>query len=306
MPDSAGFIGLGNMGGPIARRLADQGYPLFVHDQDERRAAPFASRTDTTICASPREVAQRASVVLLSLPTPRALSDVVLGSEGVAAGIGDGCVIDLSTSGVRATRAVAAELVAQSISFLEAPVSGGVAGATGGTLSVMVAGDAGLYEVWKPLLSVIGTNVFYIGATPGQGQAMKLVNNILTATAMAATAEAMTVATKAGIPPALALDILNVSTGQNTATRDKFPRAVLTGTFDYGASTALMLKDVKLFEELAEELGTPTIVSEAVVNAWRIAVQQGFGADDFTAIARLFERWSGVEIRSTPSGHRGP
>lgn len=297
MVDTVGFIGLGHMGAPMARRLAGHGRRLLVHDIDERAAAPFHAQAGVTVCASPREVGQHAAVVFLSLPTPEALADVVLGANGVAAGIGDGCIIDLSTSGVRATRQVARTVAARGIGFLEAPVSGGVRGAEAGTLSLMVAGDAALYEAHQPLLSLIGAHVFYVGADAGQGQAMKLVNNILTATAMVATAEAMIAATKAGIAPALALDILNVSTGMNTATRDKFPRAVLTGTFDYGAATHILFKDVKLFEELTEDLGVPTLVSPAVVNAWRIAVQQGHGDEDFTAIARLFERWAGVEVR---------
>jgi 3-hydroxyisobutyrate dehydrogenase-like beta-hydroxyacid dehydrogenase len=112
-----------------------------------------------------------------------------------------------------------------------------------------------------------------------------------------ATAEAMVVATKAGISPTVALDILNVSSGRNSATQDKFPRAVITGTFDFGFLLRLMLKDVKLFEELAEELAVPTIVAAAVLNVWRIGLTQGLGDKDLTAIAQLYERWAGVEIR---------
>jgi len=163
---------------------------------------------------------------------------------------------------------------------------------------VMVAGDPDLSAIYTPLLSIIGKNVFYVGAEPGQGQAMKLVNNMLSATALAVTAEAMTVATKAGIPPVIALDILNVSSGRNSATQDKFPKDVITGTFNYGFLTELMLKDVKLFEELADELRVPTLVSPAVINAWRVAVAQGYGPRDFTAIAQMFERLAGVEIRA--------
>ena len=310
MSEKVGFIGLGKMGGPMVRRLLAQGYGMCVHDVAEAAVAPFRQHPGATICASPKAVAEQARVILLSLPSPQALHDVALGPEGIAAAGPGGCVIDLSTSGVKASRAVAAELRSRGFRFLDAPVSGGVPGAEKGTLSVMVAGEAELYAAHKPLLTIIGKNVFYVGAEPGQGQAMKLANNVLSATAMAATAEAMAVATKAGIAPAVALDILNVSSGRNSATQDKFPRSVLTGTFDYGFATQLMFKDVKLFEELAEGLGVPTLVCAAVVNAWRMAVAQGLGPADFTEIVRMVERWAGVEIRAPsspyPSAHPSP
>lgn len=292
-----GFIGLGNMGAPIARRLAEHGYRLAVHDRDQRATATFAGRDEVTVCGSAREVAALAGTVFVSLPSPEALGSVVGGADGVLAAANPATVvIDLSTSGVTAARAVSARVKAAGRGYLDAPVSGGVRGAEAGTLSVMVAGDAAVYEAHRQLLDVVGSNVFYLGGEPGQGQAMKLVNNILLATAMAVTAEAMTVAVKAGLDPVQALDILNVSTGMNTATRDKFPQAVVTRTFQYGAATHVLYKDVKLFEELAEALAVPTLVSEATVNAWRLAMIQGFGDQDFTTIARVYERWAGVEI----------
>jgi 3-hydroxyisobutyrate dehydrogenase-like beta-hydroxyacid dehydrogenase len=300
MAERVGFVGVGRMGAPMVRRLMERGYEVFLRDVNDAALAPFRGRPGATICASPRQVAEAAPVVLLSLPLPRTLEEVVLGEDGVAAAGPARCVIDLSTSGVTASRKVAAGLAARGIDFLDAPVSGGVPGAERGTLSVMVAGDARLADRWKPLLSVIGKNVFYVGAAPGLGQAMKLVNNMLSASALVLTSEAMAAATKAGISPRVALDILNVSSGRNSATQDKFPKDVITGTFDYGFATRLMFKDVKLFEELTEELGVPTIAAEAVVNVWRVAVAQGLGDHDFTAIARLYERWAGVEIREKP------
>lgn len=297
MADRVGFIGVGRMGAPMVRRLLDHGYEVCIRDVAAAAVAPFRGQPGVTVCASPREVAERAPVTLLSLPLPRTLLDVVLGADGVAAAGPGRCVIDTSTSGVKASRAVAGELRAKGVQFLDAPVSGGVPGAEKGTLAVMVAGDRQLYERHRELLSIIGKNVFYVGPEPGQGQAMKLVNNMLSATALAATSEALAVATKAGIAPEVALDILNVSSGRNSATQDKFPKDVITGTFAYGFLTELMLKDVRLFEELADELRAPTLVSPAVINAWRIAVAQGYGPKDFTTIAQMFERWAGVEIR---------
>ena len=304
MAERVGFIGVGRMGGPMARRLLARGYELFIRDVDEAAVRHLKTEAGVTVCASPREIAVRAPVVLLSLPVPAALEEVALGADGIVTAGATPCVIDLSTTGVKTTRKVAGALAAKGIRYLDAPVSGGVTGAEQGTLAVMVSGSTELFAEHKALLGIVGKNVFYVGAEPGQGQAMKLANNMLSATAFVATTEAMVVATKAGIPPTVALDILNVSSGRNSATQDKFPRAVITGTFDFGFLLRLMLKDVKLFEELAEELAVPTLVAETVLNVWRIGLTQGLGQKDMTAIAQLYERWAGVEIRSSAGAPR--
>ncbi len=300
MAEKLGFVGLGRMGGPMVRRLLARGYELYLRDVNDAALAPFKEQPGVHVCASPRDVAAQAPVILLSLPMPRTLDEVVLGPDGVTEAGGDRVVIDLSTSGVAAARRVSAAVRARGMRYLDAPVSGGVSGAEKGTLAVMVAGDRALHDRYRELLAIIGKNVFYVGAEPGQGQAMKLANNMLSATAVAATAEALAVTTKARISPKLALDVLNASSGRNTATEAKYPQAVITGRFDFGFLTRLLLKDVKLFEELAEELAVPTLVAEATVNAWRIAAAQGYADQDITAIAKMYERWSGVEMRDTP------
>ncbi len=299
MNERIGFAGLGHMGGPMARRLLDAGHALAVCDVNPAALAPFAGRAEVTVCASPREVAEASAVVFASLPTPAVLEEVVAGAEGVAAASGfRGCLIDLSTTGVQTSRRVAAALAARGAGFLDAPVSGGIRGAEEGTLAVMVAGEAALYEAHRDLLGLIGKNVFYLGAEPGMGQAMKLVNNILSSMALAASCEALAVAAKAGIDPALAIDVLNAGSGRNSATLGQIPRQVLSGRFAGGFLTKLMLKDVKLFEELAESLGVPTIVCEANVNAWRHAVAEGYGDADFTNIAKMVEARGGVQLRA--------
>ena len=300
MSEQLGFIGLGKMGGPMVRRLLAQGYEMSVYDVAEAALAPFRQHPAVTVCASPKEVAGRVPVVLVSLPSPQALFDVVLGLNGIAAAGPGRVVIDLSTSGVKASRGVAAEARARGLRFLDSPVSGGVPGAEKGTLAVMVTGDRDLHDTYKGMLSIIGKNVFYVGAEPGQGQAMKLANNMLSAASMVASAEAVAAATKAGIDPALAIEIINVSSGRSSSTLDKFPKSILTGTFDYGFGTALMFKDVKFFEEMAAELNVPTVVCAAAVNAWRIAMAEGLGPKDFTEIARMVEKWAGVEMRAKP------
>ena len=298
MPERIGFIGVGRMGAPMVRRLLAQGYEMVLRDVNAAALAPFRGQPGVTIADTPRDVAAAVSVVLLSLPMPHLLDDVVLGPDGIAAAGRPVTVIDLSTSGVAATRRVASAANARRIRLLDAPVSGGVGGAERGALAVMVAGDRDLHDRHREMLAIIGKNVFYVGSEPGQGQAMKLANNLLSGAAMVLTAEVMAVATKAGIEPSLALDVLNVSSGRNSATQDKFPRSVVTGTFDFGFQLALMLKDVKLFADLAEETGVPTLVSDAVVSAWRMAATLGLADADLTAIAKLYEQWAGIEIRA--------
>ena len=308
MTERVGFIGVGRMGAPIVRRLLAHGYEVVLRDVSAAALAPFRRQPGVTIAGSPSAVAAAVPVVLLSLPRPELLDEVVLGADGIASANGPVTVIDLSTSGVSATRRVASAAKTRGLRFLDAPVSGGVTGAETGTLAVMVAGDPDLHNRHRALFSVIGRNVFHVGAEPGQGQAMKLANNLLSIAAVVLTSEAMAVATKVGIEPSLAIDVINASTGRNSATQDKFPRAVLTGTFDFGAQLSTLLKDLTLFAELANEIGVPTLLAPAVVNAWRVAEAHGLADADFTAIAQLYERWAGVEIRGKKSkgGTKGP
>lgn len=295
MTEQIGFLGVGKIGSPMARRVLDHGYHLHVFDIDPEAGGRFRGLERATVSGSAAEVVERATTILLSLPSPEALEEVTIGSSGRGLGP-QHVVVDLSTSGVRATRTVAAGLLARGVRFVDAPVSGGVRGAEAGTLSVMAAGDKAVFELVRPVLAVIGKNVFYVGSEPGQGQAMKLVNNMLSATTMAATAEAMVVAVKAGLDPALAIDVLNVSSGRSGATQDKFPRAVLTRTFDYGFAVEHMLKDVSLFGEMAASLQVPAFISREVIELWRLVASQGLGPKDFTNIVRVMEEWAHVEI----------
>lgn len=286
------------MGAPMVRRLAGAGHRVLIRDISREAESALESLDGVSLTGSPREMADGSDFVLLSLPSPEALLDVVDGAEGLTASGNTPVVIDLSTSGTRASRKAAAILSGRGQGFLDAPVSGGVPGAEKGTLSIMAAGASDVYEQSKPVLEILGRNIFYIGEEPGQGQAMKLVNNLLSGAALALTAEAMAVATKAGIDPDVALSVLNVSTGKNAATETKFLEDVVTGSFSYGFTTGLIYKDVKLFEDLAEELGVTTLISPAAINAWRIAMINGYEKHSFTSIAKMYEGWAGVEIRS--------
>ncbi|MCC7047115.1 MAG: NAD(P)-dependent oxidoreductase [Alphaproteobacteria bacterium] len=290
-----GFIGLGRMGGPMSSRLVDAGYTLCVHDSNAAAMQPLVAR-GAKAASSPAEVASAAATVLMSLPTPPVVQAVALGERGIASGAAVRTVIDLSTTGPGIAASVARGLADKNIALVDAPVSGGVAGAKAGTLAVMVSCPKPSYAAVEPILKHFG-RLFFTGEKPGLAQTAKLANNLLSAAAMAVTAEAMAMGVKAGLDPRVLLDIVNAGSGRNTATQDKFPRAVLTGRFDFGFATGLSYKDVRLCVDEAEALGVPMVVGAAVRQMLAVTNAK-FGPDsDFTSIARVIEEWAGVEIR---------
>ena len=245
---------------------------------------------------SPKEVGDRAETVMASLPTP----DIVLAVATAKGGVIDGQrvrrFVDLSTTGSEMARRVFDLLKARAIVQVDAPVSGGVSGAEKGTLAVMASGPRAEVAAVEPALAVIG-KVFHIGEQPGSGQTMKLANNFLSATAMAATSEAMVMGVKAGLDPRVMLDVINSGSGRNTATETKFPRNVLPGTFDLGFTNGLMAKDVGLALAEAKALGVPMEVAEAVMRQLRRACEEIGPNQDLTTIVQPLERRVGVEVR---------
>ena len=297
-----GFIGLGNMGHPMATRLRNANYELVVHDVRREHAVSFAA-SEASVAGTPKELADRADIVLLSLPTPSAVRSVVLDEHGLAEGNRVKLVVDLSTTGPATAIEAARALERRGIEFMDAPVSGGVSGAEKGTLAIMASGSKAQFERAKPLLEVIG-RVFLVGDKPGQGQAMKLLNNLLSANAMAATAEVMVLGVKAGLDAEVMLDVLNASSGRNTATTDKFPRSVLDRSFNFGFRTVLLHKDVRLCKEFAEAYRVPFTIGSAVANVWECAAAE-LGDRDFTRIVELIESRAGVIVKGKES-HRAP
>lgn len=295
---TVGFIGVGRMGQPMASRLLAAGHPLVACDVQGQALSAIAGKGAQT-AASPAEVAERAELVLVSLPTPDVVREVALGERGVHKGTRVRTFVDLSTTGPRMAKAVAAELAKRDILAIDAPVSGGVAGATKGTLAVMVSGPHAPCEALRPVLEVIG-KVFYIGAEPGQGQMMKLINNLLSATATAATSEAVVLGVKAGLDPRVMIDVINAGSGRTTASEDKFPRAILPRRFDYGFALALMSKDVNLCIAEAEALGVPMWIGNAVKQLWLYGLAQGGADQDFTELIKHLEKWADVTVGETP------
>jgi len=288
-----GFIGLGRMGGAMAGRLLAAGHDVVVNDVD-RAAREALVAQGAQLADSAREVGDRADIVFASLPTPDIVLDTVLAPGGLAEGSRVRLFVDLSTSGPQAATVLAQGLAPRGIAAIDAPVSGGIKGAREGMLALMASGPAEAYEEVRPLLETLG-RPFFMGATPGAGQTMKLVNNLLGACAIAITSEGMAMGIKAGLDPAKMIEVLNGSTGRNSATQDKWPRSVLPRTFDFGFATGLCLKDVRLCVAEAEAAGVPLAVGSAVRTILE-RTADAYGLDsDFTAMAKLVEADAGLD-----------
>ena len=265
-----GFIGLGNMGFPMARRLIEAGHKLVVFDTRKEVVDKLVAR-GATAATSPKDVADQVETVMASLPSLQASLEVATGANGVIEGSRAKRFIDLSTVGSTMAAKIHGLLAKRDIVQIDCPVSGGVGGAEKGTLAVMVSGPRAEFELLKPALDVIG-KVFFIGEKPGAAQTMKLANNFLSATAIVATSEAVVMGVKAGLDPAVMIDVINAGSGMNTASRDKFPRSVLPRTFDFGFATGLMVKDVRLALEEMKSLGLPMEVADAVGRLWETVI----------------------------------
>jgi 3-hydroxyisobutyrate dehydrogenase-like beta-hydroxyacid dehydrogenase len=284
------------MGQPMARRLIDAGHKLVVYDTRNDAVAPLVA-LGAQLASSPADVADRVETVMASLPSLQISEKVATGEGGVIHGKRVKRFIDLSTTGSRVAAKIAAALAAKNIVQIDSPVSGGVGGARKGTLAVMVSGPKADIDLVKDVLAVFG-KVFVIGEKPGMAQTMKLANNFLSATAMAATCEAVAMGVKAGLDPAVMIDVINAGSGRTTASDQKFPQAVLPRTFDYGFATALMLKDVRLCFDEAEGLNVPNSVMRAVLDQWETTNKEYGGDSDFTAIVKMIEKRAGVVVGS--------
>jgi len=291
-----GFVGIGRMGGPMASRLLDAGYSLSIFDTQLDATTPLTAR-GAELAKSPAEVASSAEIVLTSLPTPDVVKAVALGDNGIIHGSRVRVLIDLSTTGPGVAGVVADGLSKRNITWADAPVSGGIKGAVGGTLAVMVSCPNRTFEKIEPILKTFG-KLFFTGEKPGLAQVAKLANNLLAAAGLVVTSEAVAMGAKAGLDPKVLIDIINASSGRNSATQDKFPRSVLTGTFDFGFATGLSYKDVRLCIDEAEAMGVPMVCGAAVRQMLAITNARFGPSSDFTHIAKVLEEWAGVEMRA--------
>jgi 3-hydroxyisobutyrate dehydrogenase-like beta-hydroxyacid dehydrogenase len=291
-----GFVGVGRMGARMVRRMIEAGYHVTIYDPVEAAMEPLiklgAAQADT-----PAAVGSAADIVFASVPTPPIVHSVALGPNGVIEGKRVKIFVDVSTTGATVAKQVSAGLAAKGITAVDAPVSGGVKGAEKGTLAVMVSCPESVLATLKPVLEVIG-KPFVVGTEPGQGQTMKLLNNLLSATAMAITSEAMVMGVKAGLDPALIVDVFNAGTARNSATQDKIKQHVISRTFSYGFAIGLLNKDIRLCMAEADALSVPMVVGSAVRQLLSISTAaEGLDAD-MTAMTKTVEEWAGVRVGS--------
>jgi 3-hydroxyisobutyrate dehydrogenase-like beta-hydroxyacid dehydrogenase len=298
-----GFIGLGKMGFPMARRLIEAGHQLVAYDTRKDVLDKMVA-LGAKAASSPKDIADRVETVMASLPSLQASLEVATGQGGVIEGKRIKRFVDLSTVGSHMAVKIHGLLAAKNIVQLDSPVSGGVGGAEKGTLAVMVSGPRADFETVKPALGVIG-KTFFISEKPGSAQTMKLTNNLLSATAMVATCEAVTIGVKSGLDAGVMIDVINAGSGMNTASRDKFPRAILPRTFDFGFATGLMVKDVRLCLEEAKALGMSMEVAEAVGRLWEAVIKDQGPESDFTAAMKTVEKAAGIVVGGQRGGATG-
>lgn len=266
MPQKAiGFIGLGNMGRPMTKNLVKSGQDVIVYDAagTEVRAPQGARLVDSTAA-----LASMVDVIHLCVQDGRA-SEAIAREIRTAANRQTRLVVDHSTIGTEAAERVHGLLAGAGIEYVDAPVSGGVSGAVNATLAIMYSGSEHTFDRLRPTLEAMAGNVFRVGSKPGQGQVMKVLNNFLSGSAMAATAEAVAFGVKHGLDMSMILDVVNASSGRNTATSDKFPNRVVTGTYDAGFSSAQFVKDLRLYHDAAAAIGAVCPISPAVSDVWQ-------------------------------------
>jgi len=294
----AGYLGVGAMGQPMAHKLLDNGHELTIYDIDEAAMQPLLER-QARRASSPKDLAGRCEIVFVSLPTLSAFREVAFGDHGLAKGKAMKLLVNTCTIGVPFVTEIEQAMAVQGVTVVDCPISGGPPGARAGTLSVMVSGDPAAVARVRPMISLWGRTLTVAGDKPGAAQVLKLTNNILSAVALAATAEAFVMGAKGGLDPEVMLAAINAGSGRNSATESKFPAAVLTRSFDYGAEMHILMKDIDLAIAQGEELGVPMWVCEAARLVFKHAMHRGAAKDDLTAIVKYIERDAGFEMPKT-------
>ncbi|HZZ53134.1 MAG TPA: NAD(P)-dependent oxidoreductase [Trebonia sp.] len=286
-PSEVGFVGLGNMGMVMARRLPAAGYQVVGYDASAEIMREIAGVDGFT--PAPGITGLGTDVVMLCLPDSDVVEHVLL-TEGLLDSVpAGGMVIDMSSSDPARTRALAARAAEVDVTLIDAPVSGGVSGARAGTLTIMVGGPPEAFDLARPMLAGISPRVVHAGDV-GAGHATKALNNLMSSANMLVASEALIAGRRFGLDPAVMLEIINGSTGRSGATENKWPRFVLTEKFDMGFTMRLTVKDIRLALGIERATGTPSSVSEAVLAAWEAALSELPGNPDHTEIARWLDR----------------
>lgn len=296
---TVGFVGVGNMGWPMAACLVRAGFPVLVNDARREVANNFVQQIGGNAPDSLRELAERCGVVITMLPTSAIVERVLAGGDdNLLAGIRPGTVLVEMSSGVpTVTQALAEKVAALGGHMIDAPVSGGVPRAKTGQLAIMAGGDGAVIDRVMPVLSAMGNSVLRTGAV-GSGQAMKALNNLVSTGGFLIGIEALLIGQRFGLDPAVMVDVLNAATGMNNSTQKKFKQFVLSRRFNAGFTMGLLSKDLSIALQVGRETGVPTPVS-ALCKELVLAAQSMFGADaDHTEMAKLCEQLAGTELAS--------
>jgi len=294
MAGAVGFIGLGNMGQPMALNLAKHGFPLVVHDIDPAKVEPLRAR-GATVVESPAGVAAATDRTISMVETTAQAESVIAGERGIVhAAKPRHIVISMSTIDPLAARRLADTLAARGIAMLDAPVSGGTERAKSGELSIIAGGDAATFEACRDLFKAMGTKIFHVGGL-GQGLAMKLVNNMLVQVNMVAVAEALVLGVKAGLDPKTIYEVVRVSTGTSSAFERGGAR-MLARDFSPAGTVDISFKDQELETAFAKQLGAPLLLANVSQQVYQMARAAGLGKQDGTAIIQVLERLAGVKV----------
>jgi 3-hydroxyisobutyrate dehydrogenase len=289
------FLGLGAIGAPMARRIAAAGFPLRVWNRTHDRAAAFAKGTKITLAATAADAARDADVVVTCLSTSADVEQVL--NDGVFEAMRPGMVLVDCTSGDPATsRRIATRLSAWDVGFLDAPVSGGVKGAEEGTLTVMCGGDEQHLERARPVIESFGRKIVHCGPV-GAGDAVKAMNQALLALTIWGTGEALVALAKSGVPPAVALDVLNASSGRSNASMNLFPERVLTRAFPRTFRLSLLAKDARIAADITRAERVPSPLTQLAAELCTLAAHELGDEADHVEAVQVIERWAGAEIR---------
>lgn len=291
-----GYLGLGNMGQPMAGRLMDAGHQLVVRDINEAALAPLLER-QAQQASSGKDLADKSEIVICSLPSNNAIRAAVLGEGGLIEGSKMRIFVNACTTGSPFATEISEALAAKGIATLEAPISGGPPGARAGTLSVMISGPQDVYDEVEPYLRAYGSTLVYCGEKPGLAQVLKLANNILFTVNILATSEAMAMGVKAGLDPETMIQAISAGTGRNSTIDMIMPNNVLPRTFDFGATIEILMKDVHLALAEGEAQGVTQLMCQQSRQMLMMAVNQGWAQRDLSELAKLVEGWAGMEIK---------
>ena len=290
-----GFIGLGNMGAPLARRLCTD-HTLWVFDQSQT-AVDTLSGADAQVTKSAAELAESVDIVLTCLPTSEDLRSLLFGDQQMASALKAGAMlIDMTTGVPGVTRELGAKLAMDGIDLIDAPVSGGPKGATAGTIAIIVGGSAAQFSRALPVLSAISSNVMHAGDV-GAGHAVKAGNNLLNLVCRLATFEVVSLLVRAGVTPENAVAIIQKSSGRNYATEITLPDNILSGTLHQGFTMGLMHKDSSVALQMADDLNVPLPISTTAFANLKQAMNEHGQESDMSAVALTYEKDSGARIR---------